>query len=589
MSPAVRDEHPRGGVGKRRPARPAVQSWVLARVISLAIGLALFILPGVVRAQCVPLDTSTFAGLKTGGCLTGGIATDAAGVSTPRTGDGPSAPMAFTASPKGLTLQIPIGATLRKAYLVVYAKSSGGFNGDPAIQVRLNGTLLSAAPEVDRNNAVGDGYRVYDVTTGFGITGSGLYAVEERGDADLNYQTGNAGVGGEQIVVVFDEPQHRQVRHIKFLPTFLRPSGGVPVAFDVTGLPTCGGAPTNAVISFSEMFECTDEQNGVLEFKPGGSASFTTLSDKMGGRDDGAPGLSGSCGAQDWNSLITAGSFGYDNNGNLVGVAGDSPTSEPAEGTANNSRLSDELYSTGMLDLSGILNVRFTGDGDQILTSTTVAIDLFDADCDAIVDASDNCPITPNPGQSDLDGDGLGDACDPTTCGNGVLEAGEGCDGGVTAAGATCSATCLVENGFACNANLTGVTGNASCASGICNVTGGAPGICEPANSCGNGVLEAGEGCDDGATATGDGCNASCLVEPSSACNTDPDGNTGANSCASGFCDPSGMCTPSIGVSGGGCSMSSNGSGSGAAPLLLLAVWAISALRRRRAAVAVTS
>jgi hypothetical protein len=87
-----------------------------------------------------------FAGLRAGGCLVGGVATDTAGVSTPRSGDGPAAPMAYTASPKGLTVQIPSGATLLRAYLVVYAKYSGGFNGDPAQQVRLNGVALAPRP-----------------------------------------------------------------------------------------------------------------------------------------------------------------------------------------------------------------------------------------------------------------------------------------------------------------------------------------------------------------------------------------------------------------------------------------------------------
>ncbi len=131
-------------------------------------------------------------------------------------------------------------------------------------------------------------------------------------------------------------------------------------------------------------------------------------------------------------------------------------------------------------------------------------------------------------------------------CGNGVREAGEGCDDGNASPGDGCNATCLVENGAACNGNAPGATGSASCASGDCNTTNGAPGVCRANNSCGNGVRESAEGCDDGNTTTGDGCNATCLIENGTACNAAAPGASGNASCASGVCDVTGQSAPGV-------------------------------------------
>ncbi|MFT5928469.1 MAG: hypothetical protein ACI805_001592, partial [Candidatus Azotimanducaceae bacterium] len=50
-----------------------------------------------------------------------------------------------------------------------------------------------------------------------------------------------------------------------------------------------------------------------------------------------------------------------------------------------------------------------------------------DADGDGVPDGDDNCPIIVNPGQEDLDMDSIGDACDDDTDGDGVLNDADLC------------------------------------------------------------------------------------------------------------------------------------------------------------------
>ena len=114
-----------------------------------------------------------------------------------------------------------------------------------------------------------------------------------------------------------------------------------------------------------------------------------------------------------------------------------------------------------------------------------------------------------------VDANGFPQSAGPLSCGNGTLEANEGCDDGNTVDdGNGCSATCLVTTGSACNALVAGAQDDSSCASGICDTTGNAaPGICEAANICGNGSLDGAEACDDGNTTSGDGCSSTCFID----------------------------------------------------------------------------
>ncbi len=76
---------------------------------------------------------------------------------------------------------------------------------------------------------------------------------------------------------------------------------------------------------------------------------------------------------------------------------------------------------------------------------------------------------------------------------------------------------------------------DANCNAGeVCDLGAQGSQICEPANTCGNGVVEAGEGCDDGATASADGCSDVCLIELGDACMNNAQCETGL--CESGVC-----------------------------------------------------
>jgi hypothetical protein len=347
------------------------------------------------------------------GEITGGVAVDANGVSTDY--DGSSS---WFAAGDDYDIVIPSTATVTEIYALVMAKWTG-FNGDPTTQIAINGLDLSAASLVDTNTYA----RVYQLDPAtYGITAAGSYSYAEQGVADSGYHSG-AGVSGTTLVVLYEDSVLATPRHVTVvMDAMVGTDSSV-----ITGLPTHSEA-TQGVLSVGMLWECSSEQNTSI------AVDGTTLSTVAGGRDDGDT-FTVSCGSQDWNSLITQGSFGYDDSDTPVGADGDDPVTEPG-GSTLDSRLSDELWTFSYADAGELQLDMNDTTGDSRLVGIVVAIDMEDSDADGIAEASDNCPDDYNPSQADADADGEGDACDACTDVDG--------DGyGDTSHGATtCAADC---------------------------------------------------------------------------------------------------------------------------------------------------
>jgi cysteine-rich repeat protein len=112
---------------------------------------------------------------------------------------------------------------------------------------------------------------------------------------------------------------------------------------------------------------------------------------------------------------------------------------------------------------------------------------------------------------------GAGGCCAPG-CGDGVLDAGEQCDDGNTAAGDGCSPTCQLEVSPTCGDGVVDLQNGEQCDDGNNTSGDGCSAACtiEPAATCGDGVLDIAndEECDDGNTTAGDGCSPACQLEP---------------------------------------------------------------------------
>jgi uncharacterized repeat protein (TIGR01451 family) len=95
-----------------------------------------------------------------------------------------------------------------------------------------------------------------------------------------------------------------------------------------------------------------------------------------------------------------------------------SPDSDADGVPDNEDAFPADIFEWDDTDFDGIgNNTDADDDNDGLSDDTEVAIGtnqlLFDTDGDSLIDGSDNCPTISNTDQTDRDGDGLGNACDP--------------------------------------------------------------------------------------------------------------------------------------------------------------------------------
>ena len=140
--------------------------------------------------------------------------------------------------------------------------------------------------------------------------------------------------------------------------------------------------------------------------------------------------------------------FAYDTSGNPISINSAGPTSMSAahasgttyDGSTQILEAKSPVASSG----AHSLYISIFDQGDQIYDSAAFVDDIqvltvpsgqctpgavppSDSDGDGIPNGSDNCPSVANTSQSNIDGDGLGDACDPDMDGDGVANGSDNC------------------------------------------------------------------------------------------------------------------------------------------------------------------
>jgi MYXO-CTERM domain-containing protein len=336
---------------------------------------------------------------------------------------GSSTPTDFAVG--SLSIQLPKGATVRKAFLVsgVTDYGAGAVASPPAgtpsrIVILGDGAnptrTLEGNPDARGANDPSYASFVTDVTAAMKVLvpvapgGVVQIPIKERGDVGReNFDTGAdvPKITGHTLVVAYDLPS----APLRNVGIYLGSVGSNEVGTLNFAKEVANRCPANNPkaevfpLSASVAWELDSELANAaalnrIVISPG--VGETILTTKAGGSDDGARDVQ----AQAW----TGGSLGATDNAVAVGLKGDSLTT-----TGSNGRTDDELYNLVGQIADGATNVKYefrTSDSNQGLTAlvfqTTAKIAPNDTDGDTVLDTVEgDCTV-------DSDNDGVPDYLD---------------------------------------------------------------------------------------------------------------------------------------------------------------------------------